>query len=125
MNGILDAVGNQASPLASPRIPEVLLKACMEWGPARRSSFLTPGYARGPDAAEFVRQRWQKTLAETDCLDDDTPEQKRVRRLTRLNMDWFMQMLLDQKDQLMSRPQTIAYFLQMGHWLRACQVQLL
>ena len=67
---------------------------------AWRASFLTPEYAQGLDADEFVRQRWQKTLAETDCLDDDTPEQKRVRRLTRLNMDWFMQTLLDRKDRM-------------------------
>lgn len=67
---------------------------------AWRASFLTPEYAKQLDAAELVRQRWQKTLAETDCLDDDTPEQKRVRRLTRLNMDWFMQTLLDRKDRM-------------------------
>ena len=67
---------------------------------AWRASFLTPEYAKQLDAAEFVRRRWQKTLAETDCLDDDTPEQKRVRRLTRLNMDWFMQTLLDRKDRM-------------------------
>ena len=67
---------------------------------AWRASFLTPEYAKKMDVDEFVRQHWQKTLAETDCLDDDTPEQKRVRRLTRLNMGWFMQTLLDRKDRM-------------------------
>ena len=47
---------------------------------AWRASFLTPEYAKKMDVDEFVRQHWQKTLAETDCLDDDTPEQKRVDR---------------------------------------------
>lgn len=67
---------------------------------AWRESFLTPEYAKQLDAAEYVRQRWQRTLAETDCLEGDTPEQRRVRQLTRLNMDWFMQTLLDRKDRM-------------------------
>ena len=67
---------------------------------AWRASFLTPEYARRLDAEDIVRQRYQATLRQADCLDDDTPEQKRIRRLMRLNMDWFMQTLLDRKDRM-------------------------
>lgn len=67
---------------------------------AWRASFLTPEYARRLDAEDIVRQRYRMTLRQTDCLDDDSAEQKRVRRLMRLNMDWFMQTLLDRKDRM-------------------------
>lgn len=67
---------------------------------AWRASFLTPEYQRHLDAEDIVRQRYRGTLRQTDCLEDDTAEQTRTRRLMRLNMDWFMQTLLDRKDRM-------------------------
>lgn len=67
---------------------------------AWRASFLTPEYAARLDAEEIVRQRYRGTLRQADCLDTDTPEQRRSRQLMRLNMDWFMQTLLDRKDRM-------------------------
>ena len=67
---------------------------------AWRASFLTPEYARRLDAGDIVRQRYRATLRQAECLDSDTDEQKRVRRLMRLNTDWFMQTLLDRKDRM-------------------------
>ena len=67
---------------------------------AWRASFLQEDYARRLDAEAIIRQRYRATLQQAECLDSDTPEQKRVRRLMRLNMDWFMQTLLDRKDRM-------------------------
>ena len=67
---------------------------------AWRISFLTEDYVRLLDPEAIVRQRYQATLAQADCLEDDTPEQRRARRLMKLNMDWFMQTLLDRKDRM-------------------------
>lgn len=67
---------------------------------AWRASFLTPEYAKRLDAGDIVRQRYRATLRQAECLDSDSDEQKRVRRLMLLNMDWFMQTLLDRKDRM-------------------------
>ena len=67
---------------------------------AWRASFLREEYTRRLDAADFVRQRYEKTLRDTICLDTDTEELRRNRRLMRLIMDWFMQTLLDRKDRM-------------------------
>lgn len=67
---------------------------------AYRASFLTPEYAAKLDAEEIVRQRYRRTLHQTDCLPSDTEEQRRARMLMKLNMDWFMQTLLDRKDRM-------------------------
>ncbi len=65
-----------------------------------RAGFLTPEYAGALDPEGIVRERYQSTLREASYLDDDTPEQRRVRGLMKLNMDWFMQTLLDRKDRM-------------------------
>lgn len=64
------------------------------------SSLLLFCQAMRRDTEEYVRQRYRTTVRQADCLDDDTPEQKRVRRIMRLNTDWFMQTLLDRKDRM-------------------------
>ena len=59
-----------------------------------------------PEIGEILRQRadvdkeYQATLARTDFLPSDTPTEKRMREMVRLNMDWFMQTLLDRKDRM-------------------------
>ena len=40
------------------------------------------------------------TLTDTDALPGDSPEDRRARRMTRMNTDWFMQTLLDRKDRM-------------------------
>ena len=67
---------------------------------AWRASFLTPDYAKRLEPEAIIRRRYQTTVQQTDCLDSDTQEQKRIRRLMRLNMDWFMQTLRDRKDRM-------------------------
>ena len=67
---------------------------------AWRASYLPEDHARRLDPEAIIRQRYETTLAQADCLEDDSAEQRRVRRLMRLNMDWFMQTLLDRKDRM-------------------------
>ena len=65
-----------------------------------RAGFLAPEYARGTDAHEYLMEKYRMTLADTDTLDTDSPTEKRMREMMRLNTDWFMQTLLDRKDRM-------------------------
>ena len=65
-----------------------------------RAGFLRPEYLQGVDPEEYVMERCRMTLADTDALPGDSPEDRRARRMTRMNTDWFMQTLLDRKDRM-------------------------
>lgn len=84
------------------RDPNLRLEDGFPWAQSTtwRASFLAPEYAARLDASEIIRRRYRATLQQTDCLDTDTPAQRRSRQLMRLNMDWFMQTLLDRKDRM-------------------------
>ena len=65
-----------------------------------REGFLLPEHARGLDGREYLMEKYRLTLADTDTLDTDSPVDKRMREMMRLNTDWFMQTLLDRKDRM-------------------------
>lgn len=65
-----------------------------------RAGFLAPEYAQGTDGHEYLMEKYRMTLADTDTLDTDSPVEKRMREMMRLNTDWFMQTLLDRKDRM-------------------------
>ncbi|MGM9614945.1 MAG: asparagine synthase (glutamine-hydrolyzing) [Oscillospiraceae bacterium] len=65
-----------------------------------RSTFLQPDYLRGVDPREYVMERYRRTVADTECLENDSPVDRRMREMMRLNTDWFMQTLLDRKDRM-------------------------
>ena len=65
-----------------------------------RAGFLCPEYVQGLDAREYLMEKYRVTLADTDTLDSDSPVDKRMREMMRLNTDWFMQTLLDRKDRM-------------------------
>ena len=65
-----------------------------------RASFLRPDHLRGVDPREYVMERYRATLADTDVLPGDSPVDRRMREMMRLNTDWFMQTLLDRKDRM-------------------------
>ncbi len=62
---------------------------------AYRAGFLLPEHLRGVDPREYVLERWRKTVADADVLPGDSPTERRMREMMRLNTDWFMQTLLD------------------------------
>ncbi len=67
---------------------------------AYRLGFLRPEKRRQIDGEAYVSSRYDATLADTHCLADRDPEERRMREMTRLNTDWFMQTLLDRKDRM-------------------------
>ncbi len=65
-----------------------------------RAGFLLPEHAQGLDPREYVMEKYRMTISDTDTLDSDSPTDKRMREMMRLNTDWFMQTLLDRKDRM-------------------------
>ena len=65
-----------------------------------RAGFLRPEHTQGLDAREYLMEKYRLTLADTDGLDTDSPVDRRMREMMRLNTDWFMQTLLDRKDRM-------------------------
>ncbi|MDR2360235.1 MAG: asparagine synthase (glutamine-hydrolyzing) [Oscillospiraceae bacterium] len=63
-----------------------------------RSRFLPDGFS--VDAKDFVRSRYQNTIASADVRAGTSPDERRIREMVRLNFDWFMQTLLDRKDRM-------------------------
>ncbi len=52
------------------------------------------------DVKEYVNQRYQETLAEVPYLPDDSEEERKMRKLFYLNINWFMATLLERKDRM-------------------------
>ncbi len=50
--------------------------------------------------AEFVMERYEATLAQSDILPGTDPLEKRMKEMVNLNYRWFMQTLLDRKDRM-------------------------
>lgn len=52
------------------------------------------------DAEEYVRAVYKECLSHTDYLDSDSPEDRRMREMFMLNLEYFMATLLDRKDRM-------------------------
>ena len=66
----------------------------------QRLSFLHPQLATTVSGAEFVQERYERTLLESDILPNTPPEERRMKEMVNLNHRWFMQTLLDRKDRM-------------------------
>lgn len=77
---------------------EILFEETFPWSRSVdvRKSLLRDGLLE--NGAEYVHSAYQKTVDDTSFLDSDSPLEKRMRQMFRLNMDWFMQTLLMRKD---------------------------
>ena len=53
-----------------------------------------------PDAENYVYSRYKDTLINTSKVDNISPLESRMKEMVRLNLDWFMQTLLDRKDRM-------------------------
>ncbi|MDR3293052.1 MAG: asparagine synthase (glutamine-hydrolyzing), partial [Clostridiales bacterium] len=84
------------------RDPAIREKDGFPWSQstAYRASFLRPEFAKKIDATEFVETRYRGALADCDIPEDDTDDEKRMKQLVNLNLNWFMQTLLDRKDRM-------------------------
>ncbi|GHU79543.1 asparagine synthetase [glutamine-hydrolyzing] 3 [Clostridia bacterium] len=67
---------------------------------AYRAGFLKPELAERIDAPGYIDERYRQTLAETSALSGISPEERRMKEMVNLNLDWFMQTLLDRKDRM-------------------------
>lgn len=84
------------------RDPEIREKAGFPWAQTTgwRSSFIRPEILSDLDPEQFMSVREKQTLSDTDTLPTDSPLERRMRQMMRLNTDWFMQTLLDRKDRM-------------------------
>ncbi len=84
------------------RDPDIRARRGFPWAQstAWRASLLQPDALRGRDPFEYVDERYRATLAETHVLEDADAGERRMREMTKLNFDWFMQTLLDRKDRM-------------------------
>lgn len=56
-----------------------------------------------PNAEEYAQQRYSDTIAHTDKLPHENRLNSRMREMFMLNVNWFMQTLLDRKDRMSMR----------------------
>lgn len=65
-----------------------------------RSSFMRPEFAEKIDCADYVYSAYRRTADEAEKLPEDSALESRMREMTQLNFDWFMQNLLERKDRM-------------------------
>ncbi|HAN20939.1 MAG: asparagine synthase (glutamine-hydrolyzing) [Clostridiales bacterium GWF2_36_10] len=65
-----------------------------------RSSFLSKDLRKRLDGNNFVDSRYNSSINNASKLDGLTSEEARMREMVYLNMQWFMQTLLDRKDRM-------------------------
>ena len=67
---------------------------------AYRKTFLNERFARKIDAEDYVYSAYRRTADSAERLPSDSAVDSRMREMTQLNFDWFMQTLLDRKDRM-------------------------
>lgn len=84
------------------RDPEIRETAGFPWAQTTdyRASFLRPEYLREETPREYVQRRYGETLSRVDLLPGTVPLEKRMKEMMVLNLQWFMQTLLDRKDRM-------------------------
>ncbi len=55
------------------------------------------------DIDDYINEKYQASIVETDYLLGETPKKRREREIMLLNINWFMQTLLDRKDRMTMR----------------------
>lgn len=81
--------------------PEVLHYDGFPWAtsvPERGALMKKPLSAA--DAEEIVRASYNRCLSEVSYLDGESPDDRRMREMFKLNLDYFMATLLDRKDRM-------------------------
>ncbi len=84
------------------RDPEIRAAYGFPWSQstAYRLTFAKPEIAEALEQRGDVDREYRATLARTVLLDGEPPVEQRMREMMRLNLDWFMQTLLDRKDRM-------------------------
>ncbi|MCL2398719.1 MAG: asparagine synthase (glutamine-hydrolyzing) [Defluviitaleaceae bacterium] len=64
-----------------------------------RMSFLKPELAKAINTS-YVEERYGQTVAKTNILPNISPLERRMKEMINLNLQWFMQTLLERKDRM-------------------------
>lgn len=77
---------------------DILFEETFPWSRSAdvRKSILKDGFL--PDGSDYAHEKYLKTVSKASFLESDSREEKRMREMFVLNMDWFMQTLLVRKD---------------------------
>ena len=67
---------------------------------AYRMKFLKPTLAEIIDGQTYVQNAYEATISAAEKLKGEPPLESRMREMMKLNLDWFMQTLLDRKDRM-------------------------
>lgn len=84
------------------RDKEIRMRYGFPWAQSTdyRYSFLTDALAARIDPHAYVNARYNDTIKDTDKIDGLNETESRMKEMMRLNLDWFMQTLLDRKDRM-------------------------
>ncbi len=84
------------------RDPEIREREGFPWAQStdRRAEFIRPGAIGNTDPREYVDGYYKMTLAESSILPGTNALERRMKQMMNLNVDWFMQTLLDRKDRM-------------------------
>lgn len=63
-----------------------------------RKSILNPEFAATLQMEKYVKQAYNKTICEIDYIPEESEYNKKLRKISYLNIKWFMQTLLDRMD---------------------------
>ena len=79
---------------------DILFRDTFPWSQSleMRQSILKPGLLK--DGEEYVKQQYSDTVNSADTLPGEEEYEVRMRQMFMLNLDWFMQTLLDRKDRM-------------------------
>lgn len=79
---------------------DILCKDTFPWSHSLdlRQSILKPGLLKNGE--EYVKQRYSDTIKAADTLPGEEEHEVRMKQMFMLNLDWFMQTLLDRKDRM-------------------------
>ena len=78
------------------RDDEILMRNGFPWMQNSREGFLKIDV----NASSYAQKRYEETVKRTHTLANCTPHERRMKEMVNLNIDWFMQTLLDRKDRM-------------------------
>ena len=67
---------------------------------SEREKLLNEDFASKIDLKSYIDYRYNESLQEVEILDTDTTETAEKRKIFHLNLNWFMQTLLDRTDKM-------------------------
>lgn len=84
------------------RDPDIRDRAGFPWAQntAQRTALLSPDLAGNKTGNDMVMDAYLDTCRESSILPGTSPRERRMKEMTYLNLQWFMQTLLDRKDRM-------------------------